>query len=180
MRCVFTAGVLDCLMQEGIAFPYTIAVSGGSINGLSYMSGQQGRSRDLMIEYMRRTRYIGPMNSLRCGSFIDFNQIFRLYDEVGIPFDFEAYRRHPGRFVVVTTDCLRGTPYYGEERDDLQRLYRLCEASSSLPLLCPRVEGCPKGREGLSEMSSQRQMVIPTAFWNTSLGGNRITFATNK
>lgn len=35
MRCVFTAGVLDCFMEEEITFPYVIAVSGGSINGLS-------------------------------------------------------------------------------------------------------------------------------------------------
>jgi hypothetical protein len=76
MRCVFTAGVLDCFMQAGIIFPYTIAVSGGSINGLSYMSGQQGRNRDIMIEYLRRERYIGPLNYLHCGSFI-FMPYFR-------------------------------------------------------------------------------------------------------
>lgn len=68
MRCVFTAGVLDCFMQAGIIFPYTIAVSGGSINGLSYMSGQQGRNRDIMIEYLRQERYIGPLNYLHCGA----------------------------------------------------------------------------------------------------------------
>ena len=140
MRCVFTAGVLDCFMQAGIIFPYTIAVSGSSINGLSYMSGQQGRNRDIMIEYLRQEKYIGPLNYLHCGSFIDFRAIFQKYDKVGIPFDFEAYQHNPNRFVIVTSNCLTGKAMYLEEKQDRQRLYRFCEASSSLPIFCPLVE----------------------------------------
>lgn len=41
MRGVFTSGVLDCFMDKGIRFPYTIGVSAGACNGLSYMSGQR-------------------------------------------------------------------------------------------------------------------------------------------
>ena len=41
MRGVFTCGVLDSFMDRGIRFPYTIGVSAGACNGLSYMSGQQ-------------------------------------------------------------------------------------------------------------------------------------------
>ena len=44
MRGVFTCGVLDCLMDRGIRFPYTIGVSAGACNGLSYMSSQRGRA----------------------------------------------------------------------------------------------------------------------------------------
>ncbi|MBR7115394.1 MAG: patatin-like phospholipase family protein, partial [Alistipes sp.] len=36
MRGVFTCGVLDNLMDRGIRFPYTIGVSAGACNGLSY------------------------------------------------------------------------------------------------------------------------------------------------
>lgn len=140
MRCVFTAGVLDCFMQAGITFPYTIAVSGGSINGLSYMSGQQGRSRDIMIEYLKQEKYIGFLNYLHGGSFIDFYAIFQKYDINGIPFDFETYQHNPNRFVIVTSNCQTGKAMYLEEKQDKQRLYRLCEASSSLPVFCPLVE----------------------------------------
>ena len=34
MRGVFTCGVLDCLMDRGVRFPYTIGVSAGACNGL--------------------------------------------------------------------------------------------------------------------------------------------------
>lgn len=44
MRGVFTAGVLDCFMDEKIYFPYVIGVSAGASNGLSYASRQRGRA----------------------------------------------------------------------------------------------------------------------------------------
>lgn len=42
---VFTCGVLDYLMDHDIRFPYTIGVSAGACNGLSYMSRQRGRAQ---------------------------------------------------------------------------------------------------------------------------------------
>ena len=37
MRGVFTCGVLDYFMDKKIRFPYTIGVSAGACNGLSYI-----------------------------------------------------------------------------------------------------------------------------------------------
>ena len=45
LRGVFTCGVLDCFMDNGIRFPFTVGVSAGACNGLSYMSGQRGRAK---------------------------------------------------------------------------------------------------------------------------------------
>lgn len=39
LRGVFTCGVLDCFMDRGIRFPFTIGVSAGACNGLSYVDG---------------------------------------------------------------------------------------------------------------------------------------------
>ena len=44
MRGVFTSGVLDNLMDRGIRFPYTIGVSAGACNGLSYMSKRRSEA----------------------------------------------------------------------------------------------------------------------------------------
>ena len=55
MRGVFTCGVLDYLMDKKISFPYTIGVSAGACNGLSFMSHQRGRGKyskiDLLAKY---------------------------------------------------------------------------------------------------------------------------------
>lgn len=45
LRGVFTCGVLDCFIDHGVSFPFTVGVSAGACNGLSYMSGQRGRAK---------------------------------------------------------------------------------------------------------------------------------------
>ena len=58
MRGVFTCGVLDCLMDRGVRFPYTIGVSAGACNGLSFMSRQRGRARYSNIDLLDKYHYI--------------------------------------------------------------------------------------------------------------------------
>ena len=50
LRGVFTCGVLDCFMDHGIRFPFTVGVSAGACNGQSYMSGQRGRAKASNID----------------------------------------------------------------------------------------------------------------------------------
>lgn len=59
LRGVFTCGVLDCFMDHGIRFPFTVGVSAGACNGLSYMSGQRGRARASNIDLMDKYHYVG-------------------------------------------------------------------------------------------------------------------------
>lgn len=59
LRGVFTCGVLDCFMDHGIRFPFTVGVSAGACNGLSYMSGQRGRAKASNIDLMDEHHYIG-------------------------------------------------------------------------------------------------------------------------
>ena len=59
MRGVFTSGVLDAFMKHDVHFPYTVAVSAGACNGMSYMSRQPRRARISNIDYLARYQYIG-------------------------------------------------------------------------------------------------------------------------
>ena len=59
MRGVFTCGVLDWLLDHHIDFPYTVAVSAGACNGLSYMSRQRGRAKYSNIDMLKKYKYIG-------------------------------------------------------------------------------------------------------------------------
>ena len=44
LRGVYTSGVLDALMELGVRIPNVVGVSAGSLNALSYLSRQPGRS----------------------------------------------------------------------------------------------------------------------------------------
>ena len=55
MRGIFTAGVLDYLMEQDCYLPYVVGVSAGSSNAVDYVSRQIGRTRDCMA--MKEKRY---------------------------------------------------------------------------------------------------------------------------
>ena len=110
MRGVFTCGVLDNFMDRGIRFPYTIGVSAGACNGLSYMSGQRGRAKYSNIDLLEKYNYIGLKYLLKKRNIMDFDLLFREFPEHILPYDYDAYFRRPERFVMVTTNCLTGKP----------------------------------------------------------------------
>ena len=44
MRGIYTAGVLDVFLDEGLEFDGVIGVSAGAVHGCSFLSGQRGIS----------------------------------------------------------------------------------------------------------------------------------------
>ena len=139
MRGVFTCGVLDNFMDRGIRFPYTIGVSAGACNGLSYMSGQRGRAKYSNIDLLEKYNYIGLKYLLKKRNIMDFDLLFREFPEHILPYDYDAYFSSPERFVMVTTNCLTGRADYLSEKENYNRLIRIAKASSSLPYVCPVV-----------------------------------------
>lgn len=140
MRGVFTCGVLDALMDRGIRFPYTVGVSAGACNGLSYMSGQRGRAKYSNIDLLEKHHYIGFKHLLLKGNIMDFDLLFDEFPNRIIPYDYGAYSRAEGRFEMVTTDCITGKACYYEEKNDPKRIIDIVKASSSLPYVCPKAE----------------------------------------
>ena len=142
MRGVFTCGVLDYLMDHDIRFPYTIGVSAGACNGLSYMSRQRGRAKYSNIDLLEKYHYIGLKHLLKKRNILDFDLLF---PEHILPYDYQAYFDSPERYVMVTTNCLTGEADYFEEKKDKNRVIDIVRASSSLPFVCPiaYVDGIP-------------------------------------
>lgn len=145
LRGVFTCGVLDCFMDKGVRFPFTVGVSAGACNGLSYMSGQRGRARSSNIDLMDKYHYVGFRYLLTQGCIMDFKLLFEDFPEKIIPYDYDAYFSNPDRFVMVTTNCLTGKAEYFEERQSSARVMDIVRASSSLPFVSPitYVDGVP-------------------------------------
>ena len=145
MRGVFTCGVLDYLMDHDIRFPYTIGVSAGACNGLSYMSRQRGRAKYSNIDLLEKYHYIGLKHLLKKRNILDFDLLFTEFPEHILPYDYQVYFDSPERYVMVTTNCLTGEADYFEEKKDKNRVIDIVRASSSLPFVCPiaYVDGIP-------------------------------------
>ena len=153
MRGVFTCGVLDNLMERGIRFPYTIGVSAGACNGLSYMSGQKGRAKNANINLLDQYHYISLKNLLLKGNIMDFDLMFRTFPEEIIPYDYKAYEQCTEIFEMVTTCCHTGEARYYDEKHDPKRIIDIVRASSSLPFVCPiaYVDGIPMLDGGIAD-----------------------------
>ena len=145
MRGVFTCGVLDYLMDEKISFPYTIGVSAGACNGLSYMSHQRGRGKYSNIDLLAKYKYIGVRPLIKRRGLIDQQLLFHRFPDQILPYNYKAYAENPNRFEMVTTDCRTGRACYWEEKYDEKRIIDIVKASSSLPYACPiiYVDGRP-------------------------------------
>lgn len=138
MRGLFTAGVLDCFLDEKLFFPYLIGVSAGVCHGISFVAGQRGRTRDINLENASDKRYVSWSNFVRTGSMFGMDYIFDEVPNRLYPFDFNAFRRSPATFVSGVTDIRTGRPrYFGREAyDDINLVAR---ASSSIPVFSPVV-----------------------------------------
>ena len=145
MRGIFTCGVLDYLMDNKIIFPYSVGVSAGACNGLSYMSHQRGRGKYSNIDLLAKYKYIGIRPLLKKQGLIDQQLLFHRFPDRILPYNYKAYAENPGRFEMVTTDCVSGKPCYWEEKYDEKRIIDIVKASSSLPYACPiiYVDGKP-------------------------------------
>ena len=145
MRGVFTSGVLDAFMKHELNFPYVVAVSAGACNGLSYMSHQPRRARFSNIDMLQEYGYISLKSLLTKGSIFDPNILYERFPNEILPFDYEAYRKNPAVYEVVTTNCLTGRAEYLTEKVDPKRLTAIIKASSSLPYVAQitEVDGIP-------------------------------------
>ena len=153
LRGVFTCGVLDNFMERGIKFPFTIGVSAGACNGLSYMSGQMKRAKYSNIDLLQKYDYVGVRYFFTQRNIMDFKLLFEKFPTEIIPYDYDAYERSEGRYVMVTTNCITGEANYFEEKKSQERIMDIVRSSSSLPFVCPiaQVDGIPMLDGGIAD-----------------------------
>ena len=134
MRGMYTAGVLDVLMESGVTFDDAVGVSAGAVFGCNLKSRQVGR----VIRYNKRfcadKRYAGLGVWLRTGDLYSRDFAYGEVPRVLDPFDTETYGRNPMRFTVVCSDINSGRPVYHEcptgDAADIEWM----RASASVPL----------------------------------------------
>ena len=141
IRGIFSAGVMDVLMEEGIKFDGGIGVSAGAAFGCNYKSGQPRRAIRYNLKYAKDPRYSSVRSLLTTGDL--FNAQFCYHDIPNklYPFDWKAFRENPMEFYLVCTDVETGKPVYhlcGEENEwEMLEWFR---ASGSMPLVSRVVE----------------------------------------
>ena len=134
MRGMFTAGVLDVLMENGLVTDGAIGVSAGAVFGCNYKSHQIGRVIRYNTEYCNDKRYASFKNLLKTGNLYSEQFCYHEVPERLDPFDEAAFAASPMDFFVVCTDVKTGEPIYHKCRKGDAEDVRWMEASASMPL----------------------------------------------
>lgn len=134
LRCMFTAGVLDVLMENDIKLSYVNGVSAGSMCGLNYVSGQQGRMYEINKQFLRDKRYISFHNLVRNRQVFNFDFVFGELSDRLIPFDYKAFEESEQKYEAVATRCKTGRPEYFT-KGVCKDMMAAVQASASMPVL---------------------------------------------
>lgn len=137
-RTLFSAGVMDSLLDNNITFPYCIGVSGGATNCLSYISKQKGRNLEIIKNYRNDPRYFGFRNYIKHKSIIGLDFAFEEITNKLLPFDMDTYKKHTGKIYVVVTNAITGKAEYlnGKELDNKLLMIR---ATCAIPYIFPAI-----------------------------------------
>lgn len=140
MRGLFTAGVLDVLMENGVTFDGAVGVSAGAAFGCNIKSHQIGRVLRYNTRFCSDKRYCGMSSLLKTGNIYStdfcYGEVPLKYD----PFDFETYEKDPMEFYVVSTDVETGKPVYHKYAGMSEGGFDWIRASASMPLVSRIVE----------------------------------------
>ena len=134
MRGMFTAGVLDVLMENGLVTDGAIGVSAGAVFGCNYKSHQIGRVIRYNTEYCNDKRYASFKNLVKTGNLYSEQFCYHEVPEKLDPFNEEAFAASPMDFFVVCTDVKTGEPIYHKCRKGDAEDVLWMEASASMPL----------------------------------------------
>lgn len=151
-RGLFTAGVLDALLDIKAELKYVIGVSAGATNAYSYVSKQRGRNLDIMERFMNNKRYISYGNLIRCKSLMDLDFVFDEIPNKYCPFDYKTFYEFDGRMLAGAFNIETGeNEYFDKELLDTRN--SILRASIAIPLVFPfeKINGSYYADGGLSE-----------------------------
>ncbi len=139
-RGIFTAGVLDVLLQNQLYFDYAVGVSAGASYGVSYVTQQPNRNL-AVNQFIADKRYAGFGNYWREGSYFSWPFIFDTIPKTMVSLNYEALRQSPTKFWIGTTNCITGeAEYFLLNTATGQDFVNILAASCSLPLIAPMVK----------------------------------------
>lgn len=139
MRGMYTAGVLDVFMDNGITFDGVMGVSAGAISGCSYVSGQVGRTIRYNLKYCRDKRMMSFYSFLTTGDLVGDQFCYHEIPERLDPFDNDAFQASKTAFYVVCTNLESGEAEY-VLMDDMNGQIDYLRASASMPYVSRIVE----------------------------------------
>lgn len=133
-RGIYTAGILDVFAQNNISFDGIMGVSAGCIHGVSFLSGQIGRSVRYTTRFCNNPSYMSFKSLIKTGDFFNVDFCYYKLPETLDPFDNDAFDKNPTPFYAVCSDVKTGKAVYHKCDSVRGEKIKWIQASASIPL----------------------------------------------
>lgn len=139
MRGLYTAGVLDVMMEHQFMPDVVCGTSAGVTFGVNLLSQQKGRVLRYNCRYAGDRRYISLHSWLTTGNMINRDFAYDLLPHELDPFDEETFEQSKAAFYATITNMRTGQAEYVRITNTWQQM-DVIRASASLPIICQSVE----------------------------------------
>lgn len=136
LRGIYTAGVIDYLLENDFKFDTVIGVSAGALFGCNYISKQKGRALRYNLKYRHNKNYMGFYSLITTGNIMNekfcFDDLVNKLDK----FDYDTFKKNKTKFYAVVSNLDTGKAEYKlvtDMRDKNQIEY--LRASGSMPII---------------------------------------------
>lgn len=139
MRGMYTAGVLDELLETNIKVDTIIGVSAGALFGVNYVSKQKGRSLRYNKKYAKDKRYMSLSSLIKTGNLVNTEFAYHELPTKLDIFDEETYSKSKINFYAVVTNIKTGEAEYKKIINATIQVDEL-RASGSMPYVSKPVK----------------------------------------
>lgn len=160
MRGMFTAGVLDVMMKNGIDFDGAIGVSAGAAFGCNIKSKQPGRVIRYSTKYCTDWRFSSWKSLYKTGDLYGAEFCYKTIPYELDPMDFETFDKNPMEFYGVCTNVETGRPLYHKFSNGKGKDMHYFTATASMPIVSRMVE-----IDGYKLLDGGVADSIPVKFW---------------
>ena len=167
MRGLFTAGIIDVMMEHGVEPDGMIGVSAGAAFGCNYKSRQPGRAIRYNKRFAKDKRYCSWQSWWKTGDLYNADFGYHVIPTQYDIFDDAAFEQNPMAFYAVCTNVETGEAVYKRLEKGGQLTYDWIRASASMPLASKVVE-----LEGMKVLDGGVADSIPLAYFE-SIGYER-------
>ena len=132
-KAAYTAGVLQCFLEEGIEFPYTVGISAGAFCLVPFVSKQKDRLRVTGVDSPSRKQAVGLYPILHEKAVFGIESTYNFVEEEA-PLDWEMFKNSPTELEIGLYDVEKGeVVYFNKEEYDREGI--LVKAACALLLL---------------------------------------------
>lgn len=139
MRGMYTAGILDELLDTNIKIDCIIGVSAGALFGVNYVSKQKGRSLRYNKKYANDKRYMSIQSLIKTGNLVNTEFAYHELPTKLDIFDEETYSKSKTEFYATVTNINTGKPEYKKIINATIQVDEL-RASGSMPYVSKPVK----------------------------------------